>query len=195
MGGCISRVNSWQSGVISKQSHCVWNMFYSCVVNIYFITPVFLNLWSYVTVLYPVISLCSTSVGVFMNYDLYVWCFQSFLLKLIFLSIIVCAEIFGLRLEGLIVFNVICDCSRSLPHRFIGDILSITLIHETKWFLRFLIALFAAFLLCMLGGANWYSIRVFVKKIMLRMPHCLASGIWVETLFLLGNCEVWSSFA
>ena len=53
-------------------------------------------------------------------------------LKSKFPSIVACAEIFGLRIEGPGMFNVICVCYMSLYHRCIGNILSVPLRNETK---------------------------------------------------------------
>ena len=57
------------------------------------------------------------------------------------------AKIFGLHLEGLIMFNVTNDRSRSLSHICIGDSLSVPLIYETKLFFHVIISLSVAFLL------------------------------------------------
>ena len=77
---------------------------------------------SYVAALYPMLAPCETSIGVLMDNDLGAWWFNLFLLESKLPYIIACSEILGLRLEGWIMFNVICDFSASFSHRCIGNI-------------------------------------------------------------------------
>ena len=51
-----------------------------------------------------------------------------------------------------------------MSHRFIGDSFSVPLIPETKLFLHVLIDLSTTFFLCISGGANWYSILLFLSN-------------------------------
>ena len=152
--GCIGGVNTWRNGVLRKECPCVCNTLFSCVGNVEFITPLVINCRSYVTALYPVMYPCAPSVGFSWTMTLVPGGAKDVLLESNFPSVIACAEIFWLRLEGLSMFNVICVWSRSLFHRCIVNSLSVPLIPEKK-LVYVLISLSAAFLLCISGGANW----------------------------------------
>ena len=47
---------------------------------------------------------------------------------------------------------------------------------------------FCAFQVMPIGSLSLFFCQSFL---MLPRPHCLTSGFWVETLFMLGNCVVW----
>jgi hypothetical protein len=64
------------------------------------------------------------------------------------------AEILGLILDVLNMFNVMTACGYNLSHRCIGNDLSVEQSPAIKWSLNDLIALSAAFHLWLYGGAN-----------------------------------------
>ena len=115
------------------------------------------------------------------------------LLKLKLTSIITCAEMLGLRLEGLIMLDVSYAWSSSLSHSCISNILSLPLRSDTKWFFHVLISPSSKFLMYMSGGANWWFIWFFYQKLLrFHRLHCLSSDFLFGTLFQLGNCSLWS---
>jgi hypothetical protein len=65
------------------------------------------------------------------------------------------AEILGLILDVLNMFNVMTACGNNLSHRCIGNDLSVEQIPAIKWSLNDLIALSAAFRLWLYGGNNY----------------------------------------
>ena len=100
-------------------------------------------------------------------------------------------ENFGLPLEGLSIFNVICALSRSLYHRCIGNSFSVPLIPKKNdssisWYPS-LLNLLWAYQGVPIGSPSGYFCQ---SVLMLRRPHYLASVSRVETLFLLGNCTI-----
>ena len=169
---------------------CLQYVLLLCWKYIY-LTLLLLNFQSCVPALYPIMVPCVTSVGFFIKYYIVTcWCQRC--------SVEVKVDLHNHVRWNLPVvswspehFNVICAWSRSIFHMCIVNILSFPIIPETKLFLSVLISLTTAFLLYMSDGSNWYSIWVFQSR-KLRRPHCLSSGFWFETLFLLGTCSFWS---
>ena len=107
------------------------------------------------TSLVPMLDPFATSVGGFWTIILKLGGAKGVLLKSKLPSIIRYAKIFGLRLEGLIMFNMICSCSIYFFIRCIEGSLSVPHRTEKICFLRVLLVFSTTFLLCMSGGANW----------------------------------------
>jgi hypothetical protein len=66
----------------------------------------------------------------------------------------VAAEILGLILDVLSMFNVMTACGNNLSHKCIGNYLSVEQSPAIKWSLNDLIALSAEFRLWLYGGTN-----------------------------------------
>ena len=149
----------------------VYNTLCSFVVHLYFITLVMLNCWSYAPAVYPVMVPWEHYIGFYWTFTLVLGSENYFLLKSKLTSIIAYAEIFGLRLKDLSMFNAVFACSRSLSHRCIGNRLPVPLRPEKKkssvsWYP------FLAHFFCVFQVVPIFSLYSFsVKKRMLRRPH------------------------